>query len=332
MGQCLQNTCKKLLAAMALGGMNCAYADHPGVGFGAGTAGPITAISASTLPKGKWAFGLRYDYTAFDEYSEERLIQFAQRGLDVHSVGALGVGALGISYGLAEDFTLGIRLPYVSRSDVRSAHEEAPGVFEVHDAGDSTGLGDGAVMLQYRFWKGGRDDPEVALLAGVNAPTGVTGNHGFEAEHQPGTDTWQPMIGLAWTRQGEWCFDASLLYIGARAGVDDVDVGDRLSYSLGLAHRPGGEHRHSQDSEPHADLNWDLVLELNGEYQQRQEIAGVKDENSGGNTLYLSPGTRLIVNNHWSVFAQVGYPLLQDPNGEQHEANWRASFGVSTVF
>jgi hypothetical protein len=37
----------------------------------------------------------------------------------------------------------------------------------------------------------------------------------------------------------------------------------------------------------------DLVLELNGEWHDKQRIAGIPDPNSGGTTVYLSPGVRV---------------------------------------
>jgi hypothetical protein len=37
----------------------------------------------------------------------------------------------------------------------------------------------------------------------------------------------------------------------------------------------------------------DAVLELNGEWQAKQNISGETDPNSGGNVVFLSPGIRI---------------------------------------
>ena len=49
----------------------------------------------------------------------------------------------------------------------------------------------------------------------------------------------------------------------------------------------------------------DLVLELNGEWHGHEVEGGVKDANSGGNVIYLSPGLRISMDK-WSAFASVG--------------------------
>jgi hypothetical protein len=75
----------------------------------------------------------------------------------------------------------------------------------------------------------------------------------------------------------------------------------------------------------------DLVLEINGEWHARQEIAGATDPNSGGNVVYLSPGVRLSYE-RWSGFVSVGVPLVNDLNGLQAEPDWRVLSGVAVNF
>jgi hypothetical protein len=73
------------------------------------------------------------------------------------------------------------------------------------------------------------------------------------------------------------------------------------------------------------------VLELNGEWHDKQEIAGVKDPNSGGNVVYLSPGVRLS-QDKWSGFVSIGVPVINDMNGVQAEPDWRLFSGVAVAF
>src|SRR5206468_11473337 len=79
----------------------------------------------------------------------------------------------------------------------------------------------------------------------------------FEVEFQPGSGSWDGLFGAALQ---EHC-----LY---HANHDHSDM-MKTPYTL------------------------DLVLELNGEWHDKQRIAGIPDPNSGGTTVYPSPGVRM---------------------------------------
>ncbi len=74
----------------------------------------------------------------------------------------------------------------------------------------------------------------------------------------------------------------------------------------------------------------DALLELNGEWHDYQRTAGVIDPNSGGNTVYVSPGLRLTVEN-WASYVLLGIPVVTDYNGIQATPAWRVLAGVSVV-
>jgi hypothetical protein len=73
------------------------------------------------------------------------------------------------------------------------------------------------------------------------------------------------------------------------------------------------------------------MLELNGEWHAMQRTAGVADPNSGGNTIFLSPGLRLTIEN-WSGFVSFGIPVVTDVNGVQTKSDWRLFTGVAAAF
>src|SRR5262249_61578197 len=72
---------------------------------------------------------------------------------------------------------------------------------------------------------------------------------------------------------------------------------------------------------PHTHVALDAVLELNGEWHNKQRTAGVVDPNSGGNTMYLAPGLRLTGDN-WSGYVSAGIPVVTEVNGIQRTASW----------
>ena len=343
-----------------------AFAHHPsGVGS-TGGAGPINTISASPLDKGETAASIAFEWIKFDPLSNAFLANFgATHGHDVHvhSLSSIMAPAISFGYGLTADFTISARLPVVVRTDIReAAHEHDGGTTTgtVEVLGDSSGIGDLTLLGQYRFYNNRASRTELALLLGVKAPTGVTDRYAdngelFAAEFQPGSGAWDGMFGLAATKRiGPWSFDANVLYILATEGTQNTDLGDRLLYNAAVSYRlmrgaaptppmklgalpdpmwhgGPGKHQHGPHQEAPSGPALDLILELNGEWHAKQVESGVKDPNSGGNTLYLAPGLRFSKDN-WSSFVSVGIPIINDQNGIQAEPEVRVVTGVAITF
>jgi hypothetical protein len=179
-------------------------------------------------------------------------------------------------------------------------------------------VGDLGVLAQYRFFNDRASRTEAALLFGVELPTGDTSVNSaagerFEAEFQPGSGSVDYLLGLAVTRRlGAWSFDANVLYQFTGEG------GPKAT-----------QHHHHEEAPPSRGAALDLVLELNGEWHDRQ--SGEHGFHSGGNTIYLSPGVRLSVD-RWSGFLSVGVPVVTNLNGIQPEPEWRILSGVTASF
>ena len=188
----------------------------------------------------------------------------------------------------------------------------------------------------------------------LRTPTGKTGERDdqgelFEAEFQPGSGSWDPMLGIALSRaQGRWSVDGNVLYTIATEGTQHTDLGDRFHYNGAVTYRlKGGDAEAAHEAMPHSHngqshhhdhaplsptgLVIDAVLELNGEWQAKQDVAGETDPNSGGNVVFLSPGVR-VASNNWSGFVTVGLPIVNDLNGLQSEPTYRLFGGVLVGF
>ncbi len=302
----------------------------PGV-TGVGLAGPLFTNSASTLQKGRLAITLQSSYVDVDSFSDSEMLGFAEEGHDVHTLDYLYTVSAGLSYGITDNLTVSLKIPYISFNNIREVHgegEEHEGAdgeehAEVHVHGDSDGIGDITVLGQYRFLKLDSRQLEAALLFGIKVPTGKTDKEDidgarFETEFQPGSGSWDPIIGLALTKRlGRVSLDADARYTLVTEGSRDTDLGDLFNYDLALSyHIP-------------ARIPMDLVLELNGEWKQKQEIDGDKDENSGEHALFISPGARIYLGKVSSAFLSAGFPVIQDMNGIQSDTDYRLFFGVS---
>jgi len=326
--------CVTLLAA---GAGAPALADHLGAGSGPGTSGPVNTISASTLPRGKVAVGLRVTYAKPDVLSDAELQARAAQGIEAHTTDHLLSPSAGVAVGVTDDFTIALSIPYLQRSRLR-----AGGFGAVEGLGTSQGVGDLTLLGEYRVLGTGSDRWQAAVLAGLKMPTGATheidrNGARFETEHQPGTGSWDPLLGVAVTRRlDRFSIDASALYQFSSGGAQHTTLGDRAQYNVGISHRIGGGEHHHDDGDaaphPHHEAAWDLILEANGEWEGRQRVGGVVEEESGGNVIYLSPGARFVSPAGWSVFLSAGLPIIQDIRPSHPDNRFRVIAGASWAF
>jgi hypothetical protein len=326
-----------LLASLGL--TAAASADHASVGLGGGAGSPIYTESAITLPAGRWSTSLRSEYNNFSRIANPQLADSER-----HSVDILSSTALGLSYGVTDDLTLGLRLPYIERQNVREAdhhvYDHGHGAHHhtdrILDLGDPEGLGDATLFGEYRFLRSADQQTHLAALFGVKLPTGAThrksSGERLETEFQPGSGSTDGLLGVAATHlSGAISYDASLLYSLVTTGAQHTDMGDVLGYNLAASYRLGGERpANPYDlTQPHA---WDLILELNGEHRERVQIHGQREENSGGNIVYLSPGVRYLNKTGWGLALSLGVPVAENLNGTQADPDYRVLSSLNVAF
>jgi hypothetical protein len=348
-----------LVASTTIGG-TAASAHHPGIG-GIGGAGGIFTIGAGTLDESQFAFSTFVDYLRLKQLSEPTLL--ANVGNDVHGLQTVESYAVALAYGITNDLTVSVRLPWVRRTGILEAVQEDPAQpAMVRDRGNTSGFGDVTVLGQYRFVNNQVSGTQAAVLFGVKAPTGTTNlvdrfGEIFEAEFQPGSGSWDGLFGAAFSQRlnPALSFHANVLAIANGTGTQNTNLGNRFLYNAALSYRVFGEtasephthdprnayahagHDHSMVTKapmvaaPHGHVALDALLEINGEWHDKQRTAGVGDPNSGGNTIFISPGLRLTVDN-WSSYVLVGIPVVNNYNGVQATPAWRALVGVSAVF
>lgn len=333
------------------------FADHLSGGFDLGQNSAILTESAVPLPQGSWFASFSAELVENQSFSDDKLIglrafdivEHGDAHADLHSIEKISSTSITLGYGLSENLTLGLRVPYVKREDIREpdeghSHDGDPIVIHnVIEHGDSSGLGDATLMGLYRFRSTGFSN--MALLFGVKLPTGEGRENGFrdevfvrrvdtgvlpdshgdeheeeeghghagnrlETHQQPGSGSYDPIVGFAYTRLlGQFNLNTSLLYTFINEGSQDTDLGDSFKYNLALSYP--------------LQLGLDVVLELNGEWRDREVRDSEIIDNSGGRHLYLSPGIRYQSGNNWNASLSYGLPLKEDINGYQSEPEQR---------
>ncbi|GMR00930.1 MAG: hypothetical protein BMS9Abin19_0273 [Gammaproteobacteria bacterium] len=207
------------------------------------------------------------------------------------------VAGLELTYGLTGDWAAGIDIPYVKKSTNSSSE---------------SGQGDLRLFTKYRFWR--KDGPGVqqSMTVAVKVKT----NTGSSGDSNVSSGTTDSMLGLAYGYESrKWYRWAALRYLFNGENDTGLRRGNKILYDL-----VGGIRQH-QTSYLEPDTVW--LLELNGEYSERNELDGSALSNSGGNEVFVSPGIFWTLRN-FAVKAGVQIPVLSQLNESQQKTDYRA--------
>lgn len=357
-----------ILVFSSLSAVTAVLADHPTLSLEDGSPGPITTISAAPLPAGTLSAAHVNQFVFFNALSDAELLAHAGDAELVHSTDRVISSSLNTAYGVTDDFTLGFSLPYIWRTNIREASGHHGGGGEDHDEphakhggedhGDededaapmvetipsSQGIGDATLYGQYRFFNDESAHRQASFITGLKMPTGRTDVRTpdglmLESHHQPGSGSWDPLVGLALTQgHGRWSFDANVLYTFATEGTGGSNLGDVFNYNAAVSYRLLGAHEEDHEHHDHEHAGHehpttlDLIIEANGDWRDKVVEGGDIDHNTGGNLIFLSGGTRLAWGHGWAATVSVGSPVVENLNGLQSEPSMRLLFGVSKAF
>ncbi len=278
---------------------------------GTAQAAPETFNTALPVAKGEFVFREQFLYKkASDDPSP------ADREVEVLG----GISVLG--YGATGDLAVFGVLPYLDKElDVTT-----PGGQRVTRSTD--GIGDARLFGRYTVF---RDDVpgrtfRIAPFVGIEMPTGDDDDSdslgALPATLQLGSGSWDPFAGVVVTYQTlDYQIDAQASY-KVNTEANDFEFGDEARFDASLQYRllprelgsgvPGFLYG---------------ILEGNLIHQGKNEINGADDPNSGGTTLFLSPGLQYVTK-RWVLEAIVQLPAFQDLNGTALEDDFivRAGF------
>jgi hypothetical protein len=327
-----------------------AVADHMGPsGFGSG--GGMSVFSPDTLDGAHWAAGLRLSYTRPEQRSEEELEELAAQHIHAHNTDYNLNASAAIAYGVSHHLTVSMELPYVRRDDLREgAHIHVSGetVNEVEQLGSISGIGDMNLLAKYRVTEG--EGPGFALIGGIKLPTASTHKRSpdgerLETEHQPGTGSWDPIIGASASAPlGSVQLTASALYQISTVGAQRTRLGNRFQGGIAISHRfgaaahehaPSHNHHHGDELDehpPHRASSWDAFVELAGEWEGQQRIAGETEEASGGKWAWVAPGLRFNAASGWSAAAAIALPVWQHIRPSHPDNRYRLTLSLGRAF
>lgn len=220
-------------------------------------------------------------------------------------------------YGITEKLAFSLTAPYIDKKQ-KSTNAG------VRSTISDSGIGDIMIMSKYRIWS--KDLPgearRISLIGGLELPTGDD-----KAELKLGSGSVDPITGILFTKQSlSQEFDVDLTY-QSNTQASNYEFGDVLKYNLAYQQRIWPLSLPEKGL--YSQLN--LVLELNGEYVQKDKSNGSIVKDSGGNTLFLSPGIQLATK-RWVLETSVQLPIIQDLNGSQLETDYTVVTSLRLTF
>jgi hypothetical protein len=229
----------------------------------------------------------------------------------------------GIDYHWNADWGIYIQLPYIDRSHATNGFN-----FDGTDAGTShtQSLGDVKVIASYM---GLTEAHDFGVQFGVKLPTGshsdifsggpIAGTP-LDRGLQPGSGTTDLIFGAFkfGSLSQNWDYFGQAMTQLPVTSSDDYKPGNSLNVNLGFRY-----------------LALDKVvpqIQINARVSTKDSGANATPDDSGGQTIYLSPGVTFPVSEKVKVYGFVQLPIYQNLNGYQLAPKYTVSVGTNFVF
>lgn len=231
-----------------------------------------------------------------------------------------------LDYTIDQDWGVALTAPIADRSHSHIHNHRGA---QILDQWNFTEPGDLRVLGRYQR---SFEDKEKLSLAhyganfGLKLPTGgrdVRNAGGDRAERtlQPGTGTTDLLLGAYYSKflpnsDSSWFIQG--LWQAPLNSREEFKPGARVSIDLGYRRE--------------ATEKIGLMIQLNALHRQRDRGRQAEPEDSGGQSLFLSPGLSYAVTKSMQVYGFLQKPIYQQVNGVQLTADWAAVLGISARF
>ena len=241
-------------------------------------------------------------------------------------------------YGFSERFLILVNLPLrKTRGDGELIEGPGGKPESEHMTGGATGVGDLSVLGRYTVFSHHTLDTST-LLAGVfglKLPTGSTNQHSDQGEYldahlQPGTGSTDLLLGVSANHVlGRYSVSANLL----ASFTGEGETGDtRHRFGNSLNYDVTGKYRITPTVMGESSNELFFSLGVNGEYRRREKLDGDTVPDSGGHTIYLTPGIQYLAGAHWVFETTWQYAVYHDLNETQLGENYKLFASATYLF
>ncbi len=273
-------------------------------------AAPITFNSALPVAEGEFVARVQYKYFQTEKESEA-----PNRKIEVKAA----VGVLG--YGINADLTLFAILPYLDKTlDINGIQR------------NTKGFGDTSFFARYTVFKNNMPGKNfrIAPFAGINVASGSDGEKDEFGDAppglQPGSGSTDFFGGAVLTYQTlDWQIDSQVR-------IDLFNEGNNLEKGNKYALAGSFQYRiWPQVLESGIPGFLYLVLESELSHQQKDQLSGANNQDSGGTRWNISPGIQYVTR-RWVAEVSVQLPVYENLNGRTLEADYGFSGGFRWNF
>jgi len=301
--------------------MGCDICAMGGFGGSQGGLSGQSAFSAQTQKKNQFSLSFLFEYQDWKHFDPVEAHELHEEGRDAHSRRSDSMYNAVIGYGVTDNLTLTLQLPFVIRETRQVEDHDFLGQSE-----RSAGQGDLITFGKYRFY-----DKLFGATAifGVKAPTGRTSEKDkqgerFEPEEQPGTGSTDFMFGMAINKSfGRFTVDGSVLYQLKGTGTQDYEFGDIVRANLHGAYaiKERGKYPGVQ-----------LLAGVNALLAEKDHENAERIRDSGGTTMFFSPGLSSQLTDRLNSSATIMLPVLQNLGGAHQEVDYTILLSIGYSF
>lgn len=276
-----------------------------------------------TLPQKQLAVEMNGDYRTLDEPIADS--HGHHHGNDTLGqpeaiLRSMGIASLGVRYGISDKITVSALAPYV---------------FLHTKTGNDHGLGDLILLGTFNVFS--RNNLAFALQGGIEIPIGVQKSSNFDnSTVVVGSGSWDPMAGLMFSKQwGRAGIKGNGLFKKTTRGFEGNHYGDLSVQNIAFSYRLlGKEDACEPDTtlgKNKAELGLHLVAGYYGEWLGKVIENEIVDDNSGYYLGFATLGTTFTLGK-WSFPLTYSLPVVNQMNGNQTDAGFRARMGVVRRF
>ena len=213
-----------------------------------------------------------------------------------------------VIYGIRKDLSVFFYVPFTPRSRSGASH--------------SSGFEDIFLQLEYGYFLKNRLDYtlEATIVGNVQFPTGSSSKR-----PQTGAGSFSYFLGTT------FAYLSANWYAFVSPGINlttthhGTKFGNSYLYQWGFA-------RYIKQLSPRGWI-FDLMIEFDGTYTEKDKIDRVTDPNSGRNVIFITPSIWLS-SKRWILQFGVGYPFVQSLNGHQDKIKYAIDYnlGIAVQF
>ncbi len=298
--------------------------DICGIGGFGGSKGALRDQSISTpeiTRKNRVSLGFLFEYRNWKHFGPNKAHKLHEEDRDAHSRRYDLVYNAIFGYGITDNLGVTVQVPYVDIKTRQVEEEEFVGQHE-----RSNDIGDIITFGKYRFYN--KLFGATGIL-GIKTPTGKTdkrdklGNR-FEPEEQPGTGSTDWLFGMALNKEfGRFTIDGSILYQLKGTGSQDYEFGDVVRANIEGAYTVKERERYP---------GLELLAGVNAQFAEKDHQSSEEIRDTGGTTIFFSPGLSSQITEHISSSISVPLPILQNLGGDHQEVDYIVLFSIGYSF